>query len=343
MVAKLETEPLPLRTMDGDESQEKTSWLEEVRQRGGANSAALLDPKTIVFSPPRNLGSIGYRRTPSCAVAIGDPLCSLEQRLPLIQAFQRHCKEEKLNALFVTISQEFATWAHDVLAFPSIEVGAEVILDPQSDPKKIANEHGGLVRRKVKHALKEGIVITEYLGDDNADAKLEGALEEAAGRWLSMRKGPQLFLSHIRLFDDRPGKRWFYAKKDDEIMGLVLLHELKAKKGWLMNHLMTTPQAPNGCSELLVTAALETVAKEGCHFVTAGMVPLAKIGNTYGFGRVSYYLMSAIYRMSLPLFRLQGRQKFWEKFEPDYEPRYMLLCERHLSISHLTGLYGALN
>ena len=91
------------------------------------------------------------------------------------------------------------------------------------------------VRRKTKHALHEGVAVTEYLEADN---QLESAMERVGEAWLSRRRGPQIHISHIRLFADRYGKRWFYAQQAGRVVGVVVLNQLQMRQGWLMNHLM---------------------------------------------------------------------------------------------------------
>ena len=56
-------------------------------------------------------------------------------------------------------------------------------------------------------------------------------------------------------------------KRQDTIVGTVILNQYKGHKGWFLTNLMEIPGAPHGTSELLVVSALETLANEGCTFV----------------------------------------------------------------------------
>ena len=116
------------------------------------------------------------------------------------------------------------------------------------------------MRRKERHAKKEGVVVHEYVG---SDSQVEEAMQNVARKWLDARHGPQIYLSNIRLFEDCFGKRWFYAVKDSLVIGVLMLNQLEAKNGWLFNHLIVTKDAPGGTPESLVLQYLSTLQKRG--------------------------------------------------------------------------------
>jgi lysylphosphatidylglycerol synthetase-like protein (DUF2156 family) len=286
--------------------------LRLVRQWGSSTSDAILDPFTQIFTIPAIDGLIGYRLEYRSIVVFGDPVCSPEDLPSLVTAFHEECKKNGYNIIYVSASESFAKWAIQNTCRILIKFGKELYLDPFDDPKR--GPKGGLVRRKVRHAIKEGTTVQEYLPHD---PQLENALEKVGQQWLQGRRGLQIHISHVRIFENRTGKRWFYAKQGDRCVGLLVLNQLKAKQGWHLNHVMIVPDAPHGTPEFLVTTALEKLKEEDCRFVTFGAVPTEHLNEILGLGRFSKWLAQSAFKISRKIFKLDGRKKFWEKFQPN--------------------------
>lgn len=311
-----------------------------VRRWGGSASAAVLDPTTQIFTTPEVEGLIGYRLESSCAIAFGDPVCSQDNIPRLVQAFHSFCEKLDYNIIYITTTERFARWAISNVCKTLIESGEELTYNPHFDPRDHEGVRGSLVRRKVRHALHEGVSVEEYMPHD---PKLESAIEEVGDIWLKSRHGPQVYISHHHLFTDRPGKRWFYAKHNNQIVGVAQLNQLQAHAGWLLNHVMHTPDAPHGTPELLVVTALETIRKEGCQYVTFGNVPTEKLGEILGQGSVAQVFTRLTFKVITKIFRLSGRKKFWEKFEPVSSRSYLVFSKPRIGLREIRGLMRALN
>jgi lysylphosphatidylglycerol synthetase-like protein (DUF2156 family) len=221
-----------------------------------------------------------------------------------------------------------------------IEFGEELYLDPFANLIDRHGTHGSLVRRKVRHALKEGTSVKEYFP---YDAQLELAIEKVGVSWLASRRGPQVHISHLYLFNDRAGKRWFYAKKGENIVGVAVLNQVHARQGWLLNHLMITPEASNGTPELLVTSILEILRQESCHFVTVGASPAEKLGDIVGISKFSSWIMTLVYKTAYKIFHLKGHKMFWGKFNTQAGRSYLLFSQPQIGMRDLIALMRALN
>lgn len=313
--------------------------VDRVRRLGGACSTAILDPATLIFSIDSVDGLIGYRMEHGTAVVYGDPVCRREDWEELVSAFHRECADKKRGVVYIAASQTFARWVNECYCETLIQFGQELILNPQNDPQKLTGTRASLVRRKVRHAAKEGVVVRELV---TADPVIEAGIQDVCDRWVRERAGLQIHISTIRVFANRLGKRWFYAQQGDRIVGVVILNELQSQQGWLMNHLVHV-DGIGGIPETLVCTALETIAKEGCSHVTVGTVIAPELTEIIGLGSTVSWLYRKIYRAIIWLFQLDARQKFWEKFHPQPEPLYMLFARRGLKIRELLALMRALN
>ncbi|MEI8365107.1 MAG: DUF2156 domain-containing protein [Parachlamydiaceae bacterium] len=330
------TQASPPSTID----RERSMIIDRVRRLGLSSSDALLDPDCSIFTIPHVDGLIGYRFESSCAVVYGDPLCAPEDLEQLVCAFHQVCSDKGMHIIYMTASEKFANWAMGRFCNTKIEFGEELVLDPHDDPKANKGVKGSLVRRKVKHALKEGATVVEYIPDN---AKIEEAMVNVGMAWLKGRQGPQVHISNIHIFNNRPGKRWFYVSCKGAIVAVVVLHQLQSRKGWLLNHLMFTSEAPHGTPELLLTSALETLASEGCHFVTFGASPANSLGDISGLSWIAERFARRMYWCINKIFHLSGRKKFWDKFQPKSERSYLLFSHSKIGWKELKALRRALN
>lgn len=321
-------------------SSKNSEIVELVRQWGGASCNAILDPRTSFFFKSNLKGTIGYRHVEDCAIVFGDPVCPFEVIPELTKAFHHYCQENGMNVVYISVSEDFAMWAVKNVCASFVEYGEEFFLDPHDDPRNAHGTHASLVRRKVKHAVREGVQVEEYTAQDR---HIEQAMDQVATDWLRGRKGPQIHISDIYLFDNRLGKRWFYAKQNDTIIGVCMLSELKSRKGWLLNHLMNVPGAPGGTPEILVITALETLSKENYHYVTFGSMPAKQLGEIIGLNIFSRVLSKIIYQIARKVFQLDGFRIFWEKFFPKSEPSYILFSNPQIGLKELKALFRALN
>ncbi|MCE2983283.1 MAG: DUF2156 domain-containing protein, partial [Parachlamydia sp.] len=287
-------------------------------------------------------GLIGYKVIDRYAFLYGDPLCKEENRLQLMQAFFQFAIEKDLkNIITLIASKEYTQWAYlQGMTRAAIEFGYELFIDPHDDPRAHTGTHASLVRRKMRHALKEGVEIQEYT---SPDPTVEAALEKVKTAWLQGRKGAQIHISHLDLFNHRLGKRWFYAQQKERFVGMVMLSRLESKQGWLIHHLIFVPDAPHGTPEILLLTVLDVLSKEGCHFATFGAVPANQLGELVGFKPFSRCFLPLVYRTINRMFHLGGKLKFWEKFHPEQKPCLITFSNDSISPRAILALMRALN
>jgi len=320
---------------------ERDKIVNLVRLWGGSSADAVLDPTSQFFLSSNVEGLIGYKIEKNTALVFGDPVASLESRLSLAQEFKDFCDNNNLNPLYVAASDDFSQQALDCrICSGMIQISEELFIDPYNDPRERHGIHASLVRRKVRHAANEGTIIEEYLPFDQ---HIEEQINQVGEQWLKSRTGPQIHISNVHIFENKPGKRWFYAKKNQQIIGMCVLNEIKEKNGWLLNHLMITPTASNGTPELLIVSVLEKLKQENCRYVTFGTIPAKRVGDVVGFSNITSWLSRGMYNAVKIFFHLDGRRTFWEKFHPDSKPTYLLFGKPQIGINEIFALKKAMN
>jgi len=110
-------------------------------------------------------------------------------------------------------------------------------------------------------------------------------------------------------------RRSMVATRGGAPVALLSMVPVPAREGWLMEHLLRDPDAPNGTAELLVDHAMRALAADGVPWVTLGLAPLA--------GPVSGWLRTTR-RWLGPLFNFDGLASFKRKLRPQrWEPIYL--------------------
>ena len=311
-----------------------------VRKWGDVNTDGILDTSCKIYTDPNIAGLIGYRIETGHAVVFGDPVASPSDKLLLAASFQTHCEEQNLGVVYTMVTEDFANWSSANQSGAVVEFGERFILDPQIDPAELRGSKAVLVRKKIKHAIRDGVAIHEYT---NNDPNLKQQIEEVADDWLKRRRGPQVYLSRIQLFDDPYGKRWLYAIAGDKVVGLLILNELQSYQGWLLNNVMIKKDAPSGTSELLVITALHILKRENCRFTLIGPIPAKNLGIITGVSKVSSAISRFVYKCAKKVFHLDRHVMFWEKFQPAVERSYLLFPKNNLRLSSIVAILRAFN
>jgi lysylphosphatidylglycerol synthetase-like protein (DUF2156 family) len=312
-----------------------------VRTWGGANSAAVLDSRTDLFVPDQIEGLIGFRRAPGVAVVFGDPVCAPEERERIVGLFHQQCAREGRSIVYLCASDEFQRQAvAKGWCAISLEYGEELTLTAQVDPRARTGVDASLVRRKVRHAQKEQVEVREYVGDD---PHIEAQIERVGLRWSAARKGPQIHISHLEPFADREGRRWFAAFRADQIVGALVMNEVRSLRGWAFNHLLIDPDAPGGVPESLVVMALDRLRAEGHELVTFGAVPNGHLGAIHGLPSWMAHLLRCAFPWMTRWLPIHGRKKFVEKFGPQASPSYLLFSRSWIGLTEVLGLMRSMN
>ncbi len=307
------------------ESRGESALVELVRRYGGPVSTALLDPSTRLFVMPGHEGAIGYRVGFGCGVALGEPACPEGEQQAFAEGFREHCQRRRWRAVFAVVGRRFTQLALD-LGWSALEWGEELVLDPRQD--QLQGEGARDLRKKVKRGRKAGVQAFEYRPDSRVDELLERSLIELANDWVAARRGPQVFLSGIRLFEGG-ARRWFYARAGEHLVGLLTLIRLDSIDGFLVEHLLARPGSPVGTSELLVTESVTALGREGVPCVTFGPEPGMALGRAWGMGPARQTMARMLYRMADRAFHLEAKTVYHHKFRiARTEPSFLVFARK---------------
>jgi lysylphosphatidylglycerol synthetase-like protein (DUF2156 family) len=314
--------------------------VELVRRYGGPVSHAALDPSRSIFRVPGIDGLIGFLPTYGCAVVLGDPVCAPENKSALADAFAAHCADNNRTILYTAATADMQTYGRN-RGYGAMEFASLLMADPKHDPEE--GHQGYHLRQHLNHTRRTGVTVHEYLGEASPDARLEAQAETVCQHWQTTRHGPQMYLGRPRLFEDRPGRRWFLAEQAGIVVGVLSILSVSGiDSGCLINLVFSSPAAPLHTNELLVVAALRALREEGVNTVCLGIGPLPTLGRIDGCNGITRFSSRSLYRLAAKIMHLQGKTKFWEKFHVTRrEPLYLLFQSPRIGFREVNALFRA--
>lgn len=311
-----------------------------VRKYAGAASDALLDPSCLQFTHEPIEGFIGYKSLAGCAIVLGDPVCSADDALALATAFQAYTREQNLSTIYMMTSERFTKLAQNSICKASVRFGEELWISLDKNPFDNTGERASLLRRKVRHSQQEGVEVQEYTGSDPA---LEQDIIAVGSEWLKSREGLQIHTSKVRIFENRFGKRWFYATKDNKVIGVLILNRTEASNSYLINRYMVIPSAPGGVAEALVMCAIDKLIEEQCPALCCGIVVGHKGFTSNGLSQLQHVLAKSALVFANRFFGLTNRKVFWEKFMPESRSSNLLFESGSIGFKEIKALTKALH
>lgn len=311
---------------------------EYIRQWGSAASIKLLEPASQLFTTHAIEGCIGYRIEGKCIAVFGDPVAAPEDKIALTLAFHEWIVSLRKEVVYITVSQEFIEWASHHVCKTVLEIGEELILNPHVDIKE--GSAGRVIRRKTNHARSAGVTIHELF---EKAGKLYNAVQEISLAWVRARAGMQIYYTSVEVFEEMERKRYFYALQGGKVVGVVMLYYLDRSSGWVIHMLMTIPDAPPGTPELLISSITETLSREGCSFLSFGVVQAAGLGKVIGLGKLGTWTARTVFRTAQKMFSLEGRRLFWMKFRPQSTRTFVACSRQGMGISELLAIKKTFN
>jgi lysylphosphatidylglycerol synthetase-like protein (DUF2156 family) len=312
-----------------------------IQRFGHAASIGLLHPLCSFFKSDAVDGIIGYRMERNAAVVIGDPVCAAENRIVLAREFHNFCKAQNKKTMYAMASESFTNQKLQNLGGSALQFGHEIIIDPTIDTRSLSGRHAHQLRQKEKNAVLNGVTVCQY---DGNNPEINLTLIKIAADWLENRKGPQVYLLPLDIFAHASNKRWFYAQKDNQIIGFLMLSRMEACGGWILNgSIMLTPQAPSSSSEYLMICALEILRDERHTFFSTGPIISPEIDRIEGFNWFSRMMVNSVLSSSRKIFKMHDRQRYWRKFQPRREPSFLLFNSPRVGISEVRALLRTFN
>ncbi|PYS21488.1 MAG: hypothetical protein DMF72_17010 [Acidobacteria bacterium] len=296
-----------------------------------AHSLVSIAPGAELWTTPDIDGAIIYGEFGRVWLAAGDPLASAEDMAELAREFAAFAKRKNRVVAFVPTSANFARTVAP-RDFAAVKVGAAPYFDLQTwNPR---GDSAKKLRAAINQAHRAGVEV-EVSGDE-IDEKFRKEAAQLCLSWLESHRSATTFgwLVALDPFLHSEYKRYFGARVDGKLIGLLAASPIPTRKGWYLEDVIREPSAPQGTATLLVSEALKTFKEEGAALATLGTSPLATDGpdDLPTEHRVVARALDMASRRFGTFYNFEGLRRFKGKFVPTWWESEYALYQRGVAI-----------
>jgi phosphatidylglycerol lysyltransferase len=263
-----------------------------------------------------NQGMVGYIDTGAAWVAAGEPIAAREHTIDVARQFIDHAHALGKRVAFFATEGALAASPR----FRRVLIGEQPVWNPVRWSEVLASHRS--LREQLRRARAKGVTVRAVShGDFSFDHALRGLMQ----RWLATRPMPSMhFLVELEPFVHRGERMLFVAERAGVVVAFLSLAPVSARNGWLFEHVLRDPQAPNGSAELMIDFAMRNLGSKGVTWATLGLAPLA--GSVAGWLRF-------VRTTARPFFNFEGLTSFKRKLGPSsWQPVYLAYPQERSSV-----------
>ncbi|MCC6243903.1 MAG: DUF2156 domain-containing protein [Gemmatimonadaceae bacterium] len=311
--------PDPYLAAHTDSTRNDARALRHIAQWGRTATAfQALNPGIAHWFDDADRGMVGYMDTGGAWVAAGETIAAEEHVVAVAERFVQAAHAAGRRVCFFATEGGLAASTE----MRRLLIGQQPLWDPREWDGHVRRHRS--FREQLRRARAKQVMVREVDADTLMDSPALRSQIDAVGRaWLAARPMPPMsFLVAVAPLAYAEHRRLFVAERVGEVIGVLSLAPVPAQDGWLFEHLLRHPRAPNGSVDLLVDAAMRVLAAEQVPWATLGLAPLA--------GDVSSWLRRAR-SWSQPLFNFEGLAAFKRKLRPQRWAPVYLVYPKHAS------------
>ncbi|MET3922261.1 rhomboid family intramembrane serine protease [Arthrobacter sp. UYEF20] len=277
---------------------------------------------------------IAYRVVGGIALTLGVPVGPGPQTKATFADFTRFCTGEGWTPCFYSVPQDLRDHAAS-LGWGSVQVAQETILPLESMSfrgKKFQD-----IRTAMNNAAKAGI-RAEWTTYATAPFSVLAQIQELSEEWVADKKLPEMgfTLGSLDELND-PDVRLLLAIDGHQRVHAVLswlpVYRNGIIEGWTLDYMRRRSTGFRAGIEFLIASAALSLKDEGCGFISLSGAPLARVNTDSphlpapsdpqaagGLDRLLDWLGATLE----PVYGFRSLLAFKAKFQPHYEPLYML-------------------
>ncbi|WP_082043699.1 bifunctional lysylphosphatidylglycerol synthetase/lysine--tRNA ligase LysX [Mobilicoccus massiliensis] len=315
----------------------RTGWTQDgevtlrrlLREYGDLDSLgyfATRRDKSLVFAQDGR-AVVAYDVVAGVALASGDPLGDPSSWADAIQRWKAQARWYGWVPAIIGVSEAGAR-AYITAGFDVVSLGDEAVLRP--DTYRINNTSMTGLRRSVHHARRAG--LTTQIRRQGEIPEIELAeLVAMADAWREGGTERGFSMALDRRGDAADGRVVWVTAHDPEGKCYGLLSFVPwGATGLSLDTMRRHPQAPNGTTELLVTALMEAGPDIGVRRVSLNFAFLRGVfvdAEQLGAGVITRFNSSVLGGLDR-FFQLERLYRANQKFEPSWVPRFVCLDSR---------------
>ncbi|QXH45734.1 bifunctional lysylphosphatidylglycerol flippase/synthetase MprF [Pseudomonas xanthosomatis] len=278
---------------------------------------ALTGDKALLFHPSDN-AYLMYGRRGRSLVALYDPIGPAQERAEMIWQFRDLCDLHHARPVFYQVRAENLPFYMDI-GLTAIKLGEEARVDLRRFDIEAKGKEMKDLRYTWNRGGRDGLSLEIH---EPGHAPL-AELKEISDAWLTGKnvreKGFSLgrfspeYLQHFRIalirFQGRP-------------VAFANLLETHSNELASLDLMRAHPEAPKLTMEFMMVGLILHYKSHDYGRFSLGMVPLSGLQPRRG-APLTQRLGSMVFQRGEQLYNFQGLRRFKDKFQPDWEPRYM--------------------
>ncbi|OLF55448.1 bifunctional lysylphosphatidylglycerol flippase/synthetase MprF [Pseudomonas chlororaphis] len=278
---------------------------------------ALTGDKALLFHPNDD-AFLMYARRGRSLVALYDPIGPTQQRAEMIWQFRDLCDLHHARPVFYQVRAENLPYYMDI-GLTAIKLGEEARVDLNRFDLEAKGKEMKDLRYTWNRGTRDGLTLDIHEAGHApmdelkiiSDAWLTGKNVREKG--FSLGRFSEDYLKHFRIaiirFEGRP-------------VAFANLLETYSHDLASLDLMRAHPDAPKLTMEFMMVGLIQHYKNHGYARFSLGMVPLSGLQPRRG-APLTQRLGSMVFRRGEQLYNFQGLRRFKDKFQPDWEPRYM--------------------
>lgn len=280
-------------------------------------SLAMSGDKTLLFNAEGD-AFLMYARRGRSLVALFDPVGNTCQRAELIWQFRDLCDMHHTRPVFYQVRAENLPYYMDI-GLSAIKLGEEALVDLHKFELESIGKNMKDLRYTWNRGQRDGLQLEIF---EPGCAPLD-ELELISSAWL---QGKSVREKGFSLGRFTPGYLNYFRialiRFQGKPVAFANLLETQRNETASLDLMRMHPQAPNLTMEFLLLGLILHFKALGAARFSLGMVPLAGLAPRRG-APLPQRLGALIFERGEHFYNFRGLRRFKEKFQPQWEPRYM--------------------
>lgn len=278
---------------------------------------ALTGDKALLFHPNDD-AFLMYARRGRSLVALYDPIGPPQQRAEMIWQFRDLCDIHHARPVFYQVRAENLPHYMDI-GLTAIKLGEEARVDLKRFDLEAKCKEMKDLRYTWNRGTRDGLSLEIF---DPGQAPMD-ELKVISDAWLTGKNVREKGFSLGRFSDDYMKHfRVAIIRFEGRPVAFANLLETYSHDLASLDLMRAHPEAPKLTMEFMMVGLIQHYKKHGYARFSLGMVPLSGLQPRRG-APLTQRLGSMVFRRGEQLYNFQGLRRFKDKFQPDWEPRYM--------------------
>ncbi|TLS77597.1 bifunctional lysylphosphatidylglycerol flippase/synthetase MprF [Mariprofundus erugo] len=278
---------------------------------------ALLGDKHLLWSESGN-SFLMFATTPKIWVAMGDAVGNPDEYDELAWKFREMADQHAANIAFYQVGQHHLPLYLD-FGLSLLKLGEEARVPLQGfslegrQRQNLRHAYNKITRQGISFTIVPAADVTAILPD----------LRTISDRWMQTKQAREKRFS-LGFFDTDYLRRCdiAVAMKDGSPLAFANIWKTDGREELSIDLMRYTPDAPNGVMEYLMVSLMLWGKEEGYQWFNLGMAPLSGL-RSHPLAPVWQRIGHSIFRFGGEFYNFEGLYHYKEKFDPDWQPRYL--------------------